>query len=77
MERETVDRLARATGCLVTPNVIGNPMFTMTTHELHMFAEKIVEIVALECMDLVDVGGEFVSRPKLVEKIREHFGVEE
>ena len=40
---------------------------------LNKFAELIVE----ECLNLVDRGGEFVSRPKLVERIKEHFGVEE
>ena len=39
----------------------------------HLFAELIVR----ECLNLVDRGGEFVSRPKLVERIKEHFGVEE
>ena len=38
----------------------------------HEFAELIVE----ECLNLVDRGGEFVSRPKLIERIKEHFGVE-
>jgi len=41
--------------------------------DLYKFAELIVE----ECLNLVDRGGEFVSRPKLVERIKEHFGVEE
>jgi hypothetical protein len=39
----------------------------------YLFAELIVE----ECLNLVDQGGEFVSRPKMVERIKEHFGVEE
>jgi len=41
--------------------------------DIKKFAELIVE----ECLNLVDRGGEFVSRPKLVERIKEHFGVEE
>lgn len=76
MERETVDRLARATGCQVTPNVIGNPMFTMTTHELHMFAEKIVEIVALECMDIAYRNNNSGEGGVIANTIKEHFGVE-
>lgn len=39
--------------------------------------EKFAELIVAECMNLVDRGGEFVSRPKLVERIKEHFGVEE
>jgi hypothetical protein len=38
-----------------------------------VFAELIVQ----ECIDIVAAGGEFASRPKLVEKLQEHFGVEE
>ena len=40
-------------------------------------AEKFAELIVTECLNLVDRGGEFVSRPKLVERIKEHFGVEE
>jgi 2,4-dienoyl-CoA reductase-like NADH-dependent reductase (Old Yellow Enzyme family) len=40
-------------------------------------AEKFAELIVEECLDLVSYGGEFCSRPKLVEKIKEHFGVEE
>ena len=39
--------------------------------------EKFAELIVEECLNLVDRGGEFVSRPKLVERIKEHFGVEE
>ena len=39
--------------------------------------EKFAELIVAECLNLVDRGGEFVSRPKLVERIKEHFGVEE
>lgn len=38
-----------------------------------IFAELIVQ----ECIDVIDVGGEFVSRPKMVERLKQHFGVEE
>ena len=41
--------------------------------DLEYFAELIVR----ECMDIVGDGGEFCSRPKLFEKIKQHFGVEE
>ena len=39
--------------------------------------EKFAELIVQECIDVVDVGGEFVSRPKMVERLKEHFGVEE
>ena len=44
---------------------------------LELALEKFAELIVEECLDLVDRGGEFVSRPKLVERIKEHFGVEE
>jgi len=49
------------------------PIWEQEHDNFQRFAELIVE----ECLDLVDRGGEFVSRPKLVERIKEHFGVEE
>jgi 2,4-dienoyl-CoA reductase-like NADH-dependent reductase (Old Yellow Enzyme family) len=39
--------------------------------------EKFAELIVQECIDIVAAGGEFASRPKLVEKLQEHFGVEE
>ena len=39
--------------------------------------ESLVELVVLECINIVGVGGEFASRPKLVEKLQEHFGVKQ
>ena len=39
--------------------------------------EKFAELIVRECCDIVGAGGEFASRPKLVEKLQEHFGVEE
>jgi hypothetical protein len=45
-------------------------------HEHSMFAEKFAELIVQECIDIVGAGGEFASRPKLVEKLQEHFGVE-
>jgi len=39
--------------------------------------EKFAELIVQECIDIVGAGGEFASRPKLVEKLQEHFGVEE
>ena len=44
---------------------------------LYSDMEKFAELIVEECLNLVDQGGEFVSRPKLVEKIEKHFGVEE
>jgi hypothetical protein len=45
----------------------------MPTRQSAKFAELIVQ----ECIDIVGDGGEFASRPKLVEKLQKHFGVEE
>jgi 2,4-dienoyl-CoA reductase-like NADH-dependent reductase (Old Yellow Enzyme family) len=42
-----------------------------------LVAEKFAELIVRECIDIVAAGGEFASRPKLVEKLQEHFGVEE
>ena len=39
--------------------------------------EGLAELIVQECIDVIDVGGEFVSRPKMVERLKEHFGVEE
>jgi hypothetical protein len=39
--------------------------------------EKFAELIVQECIDIVAAGGEFASRPKLVEKLQEHFGVTE
>jgi 2,4-dienoyl-CoA reductase-like NADH-dependent reductase (Old Yellow Enzyme family) len=38
--------------------------------------EVFAKLIVQECIDLIGAGGEFVSRPKLVEKLQEHFGVE-
>ena len=46
--------------------------------EFHpVFVKKLAELIVEECIDIVDVGGEFVSRPKMVERLKQHFGVEE
>lgn len=37
--------------------------------------ERFAELIVLECVTLVQDGGEFCSRPKLVEKIQTHFGI--
>jgi len=50
---------------------------TMTYEGLLQFSEKFAELIVRECIDIVAAGGEFASRPKLVEKLQEHFGVEE
>lgn len=39
--------------------------------------QELAELIVQECIDIVAAGGEFASRPKLVEKLQEHFGVEE
>ena len=40
------------------------------------FCKKFAELIVRECCDIVGAGGEFASRPKLVEKLQEHFGVD-
>ena len=42
-----------------------------------LYRKKFAELIVRECIDVVDVGGEFVSRPKMVERMKQHFGVEE
>ena len=41
------------------------------------FTEKFAELIVQECINIVASGGEFASRPKLVEKLQEHFGIQE
>ena len=50
---------------------------TLSSEQLGRIYEKFAELLVRECIDVVDVGGEFVSRPKMVERLKEHFGVEE
>jgi hypothetical protein len=37
---------------------------------------KFAELIVNDVLNIVAVGGEFCSRPKLFEQIKEHFGVE-
>ena len=39
--------------------------------------EKFSELMLGDVLNIVSNGGELCSRPKLVEKLKEHFGVEE
>ena len=39
--------------------------------------ERFAELIVRECIDIVAAGGEFASRPKLVEKLQEHLRIEE
>ena len=63
-----IQKIAEQAG--IIPGVMGLNRFT------HFDPEKFAELIVEECLNLVDRGGEFVSRPKLVERIKEHFGVE-
>lgn len=38
-------------------------------------AEKFAELIVEKCIDIVSAGGEFASRPKLVEQIEKYFDV--
>ena len=46
-------------------------------HEVPAKINNFAQAVVSECIDLVSSGGEFASRPRLVELLREHFGIEE
>ena len=39
--------------------------------------QEAAELIVREYIDIVAAGGEFASRPKLVEKLQEHFGIQE
>jgi hypothetical protein len=41
------------------------------------FNQKFADLILEDVLDIVGAGGEFCSRPKLVEQIQTHFGVEE
>lgn len=49
----------------------------MGAEECEVAYAQFAELIVRECIDIVGAGGEFASRPKLVEKLQEHFGVEE
>jgi 2,4-dienoyl-CoA reductase-like NADH-dependent reductase (Old Yellow Enzyme family) len=71
---ERIKELAVQAGHRYYPSSNSGPLrVEYLTPELEKFAELIVK----ECIDIVGAGGEFASRPKLVEKLQEHFGVEE
>ena len=61
----------------VVPGHEKDPISRQGKAESYNALEKFAELIVEECLNLVDQGGEFVSRPKLVEKIKEHFEVEE
>lgn len=44
---------------------------------LQLNPQLLVELVVNDVLNIVAVGGEFCSRPKLFEQIKERFGVEE
>ena len=72
---ERIRKLAKKSGFSLDTNNI----YTAKLEHLPIAEniEKFAELIVEECLNLVDRGGEFVSRPKLVERIKEHFGVEE
>ena len=74
MMNERIKELAEQAGY----HINGGKIFIRTTSEdITSCQEKFAELIVQECIDVVNVGGEFVSRPKMVERIKEHFGVEE
>ena len=59
------------------PDTAIDPSNNMPYETTRFSADKFAELIVQECIDIVAAGGEFASRPKLVEKLQEHFGVEE
>lgn len=56
---------------VVEPGIIA--VHKQKVWDRYLFAELIIE----QCIDIVSAGGEFASRPKLVEQLKTHFGVEQ
>ena len=52
------------------------PLGTFADELMEIYNKKFAELIVRECIGIVGAGGEFTSRPKLVEKIQTHFGVE-
>ena len=50
--------------------------FDLYSEDKERMFQEFAELIVRECLDIVSAGGEFCSRPKLVEKISQHFGVE-
>jgi 2,4-dienoyl-CoA reductase-like NADH-dependent reductase (Old Yellow Enzyme family) len=72
--RELVEQATERFGVKIWDESAG--VFYTETH-LKLNQEKFAELIVRECIDIVGVGGEFARRPKLVEKLQEHFGVEQ
>jgi hypothetical protein len=53
-----------------------DPSNNMPYESKEFSANKFAELIVEECIGIVEYGGEFCSRPKLVEQLKEHFGVE-
>ena len=70
---ERIKQLANQAGAEV--KIIHGDILYISKADLDI--EKFAELIVEECIDVVDVGGEFVSRPKMVERLKQHFGVEE
>ena len=70
---ERIKELANQSGAEI--KIIHGDILYISKADLDI--EKFAELIVEECLDLVSYGGEFCSRPKLVEKIKQHFGVEE
>lgn len=46
-------------------------------NQLKFDTEKFAELIIEECIGVISNGGEFCSRPILVEKVKRHFGIED
>ena len=58
--------------------LLANEVFDYEGKEyFEIVQEKFAELLLEDVLDIVGYGGEFCSRPKLVEQIQTHFGVEE
>jgi len=73
---ERIFELAGEAGLKVESRMTNPPKPFQILGSMEEF-EKFAELIIQESIDIVAAGGEFASRPKLVEKLREHFGVEE
>jgi hypothetical protein len=54
---------------------VGMSVEYLTNTKQIILIEKFAELIVEECIGIVEYGGEFCSRPKLVEQLKEHFGV--
>lgn len=57
--------------------VVSETWSKLTPGQVTKLTNKFAELLLEDVLNIVGNGGEFASRPKLVEQIKERFGVEE